>query len=203
MKFIEQYALKVNPNSIPVVAGTLMDLDANEDFIKNLVLTAGTYCPAGPLVEEIGKRGRLKLIMPWLEARINEGSTEPAVHNAIGKSYIDANQNPEHFLRSNQYYDSAELGKYCEKRDPMLCVIAFERGQVILPTAPGTSNEGGSSPLLVPLPAVSWPWVPAWGSLEPPRRGGENAQKTGGNGGKMGEIWPKRCEGVGKPPHVQ
>ena len=41
--------------------------------------------------------------------------------------------------------------------------------QVILPTAPGTSNEGGSSPLLVPLPAVSWPWVPAWGSLEPPR----------------------------------
>ena len=129
MKFIEQYALKVNPNSIPVVAGTLMDLDANEDFIKNLVLTAGTYCPAGALVEEIGKRGRLKLIMPWLEARINEGSTEPAVHNAIGKSYIDANQNPEHFLRSNQYYDSAELGKYCEKRDPMLCVIAFERGQ--------------------------------------------------------------------------
>ena len=48
--------------------------------------------------------------------------------------------------------------------------------QVILPTASGVSNEGRSSPLLVPLPAVSWPWVPAWGSLEPPRRDGENAQ---------------------------
>ena len=129
MKFIEQYALKVNPNNVPVVAGTLMDLDANEDFIKNLILTAGTYCPAAPLVEEIGKRGRLKIITPWLEARINEGSTEPAVHNAIAKTYIDANQNPEHFLRSNPYYDSAEVGKYCEKRDPNLCVIAFERGQ--------------------------------------------------------------------------
>ena len=66
--------------------------------------------------------------------------------------------------------------------------------KVILPTASGVSNEGGSSPLLVPLPAVSWPWVPAWGPLEPPRRDGENAQKTGIFGEKMGEIRPKKCE---------
>ena len=64
--------------------------------------------------------------------------------------------------------------------------------QVILPTAPGTSSEGGSSRLLVLAPAVSWPRVPAWGSLEPPRRDGENAQKTGKNGEKMGEIWYKK-----------
>ena len=44
------------------------------------------------------------------------------------------------------------------------------------------------------LAAVSWPWVPAWGSLEPSRRGGENAQKTRKNGEKMGEIWSKTCE---------
>ena len=69
--------------------------------------------------------------------------------------------------------------------------------QLILPTAPGVSNEGGSSPLLALLPAVSWPWVPAWGSLEPPRQGDENAQKTGKNGGKMGETRSKKCEGVG------
>ena len=71
----------------------------------------------------------------------------------------------------------------------------FQELQVILPTAPGVSNEGQSSPLLAPLPAVSWPWVPAWGSLEPPRRDGENAQKTGENGGEMGETQPTRCEG--------
>ena len=45
------------------------------------------------------------------------------------------------------------------------------------------------------LATVSWPWVPACGLLEPPRRDGENAQKTGKNGEKMGEIRPKRCEG--------
>ena len=43
----------------------------------------------------------------------------------------------------------------------------------------------------------SSPWVLAWGSLEPSRRGGKNAQKTGKNGEKMGEIRPKKCEGVG------
>ena len=64
--------------------------------------------------------------------------------------------------------------------------------QVILPTAPAVSNEGRSSELLVPLPAVSWPWVPACGSLEPPRRDGENAQKTTKNGEEMGEIRSKR-----------
>ena len=67
--------------------------------------------------------------------------------------------------------------------------------QVILPPASEVSNEGPSSRVLVPLPAVSWPWVSAWGSLEPPRRDGENAQKTGENGEKMGEIRPKKCEG--------
>ena len=57
--------------------------------------------------------------------------------------------------------------------------------KVILPTAAGVSNEGRSSELLVPVPAVSWPWVQAWGSLEPPR-----AVKTrkirGKNGGDNG-----------------
>eukprot|EP01045_Picozoa_sp_COSAG04_P015850 COSAG04_NODE_1284_length_7376_cov_4.157345_3_plen_229_part_00 len=43
------------------------------------------------------------------------------------------------------------------------------------------------------LPAVSWPWVRACGSLEPSRRAGENAQKTGKNGEKMGEIRSKNC----------
>ena len=47
------------------------------------------------------------------------------------------------------------------------------------------------------LATVSWPWVPVLGSLEPSRRGGENAQKTGENGEEMGEIWSKRYEGVG------
>ena len=75
--------------------------------------------------------------------------------------------------------------------DNLACLLRMKdiiEKQVILPAAPGVSNEAGSSPLLVPVPAVSWAWVPAWGSLEPSRRGGENAQQTRKNGGEMGEI---------------
>ena len=74
-----------------------------------------------------------------------------------------------------------------------------QRGQAAddaFPT-PGVSSTAETvfSGVWTPVPAVSWPWVPACGSLEPPRRGGENAQKTRKNGEEMGEIRPKRCEG--------
>jgi hypothetical protein len=69
------------------------------------------------------------LLLPWLETRIHEGSVEPATHNALAKIYIDSNNNPERFLRENQYYDSRVVGKYCEKRDPHLACVAYERGQ--------------------------------------------------------------------------
>lgn len=57
------------------------------------------------LVEEVEKRNRLKLLLPWLETRIHEGSTEPATHNALAKIYIDSNNNPERFLRSVDLVD--------------------------------------------------------------------------------------------------
>lgn len=72
---------------------------------------------------------RLKLLLPWLEARIHEGCEEPATHNALAKIYIDSNNNPERFLRENPFYDSRVVGKYCEKRDPHLACVAYERGQ--------------------------------------------------------------------------
>ena len=31
--------------------------------------------------------------------------------------------------RENQYYDRCVVGKYCEKRDPHLACVAYERGQ--------------------------------------------------------------------------
>ena len=33
------------------------------------------------------------------------------------------------FFRENQFYDSRVVGKYCEKRDPHLACVAYERGQ--------------------------------------------------------------------------
>ncbi|KAL0187386.1 hypothetical protein M9458_019056, partial [Cirrhinus mrigala] len=71
----------------------------------------------------------LKLLLSWLESRVQEGCEEPATHNALAKIYIDSNNSPERFLRENLHYDSVIVGRYCEKRDPHLAFVAYERGQ--------------------------------------------------------------------------
>lgn len=128
-KYIEIYVQKVNPSRLPVVVGGLLDVDCSEDVIKNLIMVVRGQFSTDELVEEVEKRNRLKLLLSWLEMRIHEGCTEPATHNALAKIYIDSNNNPERFLRENQFYDSRVVGKYCEKRDPHLACVAYERGQ--------------------------------------------------------------------------
>jgi len=127
-KYIEIYVQKVNHSRLPVVVGGLLDVDCSEDIIKSLIMVVRGQFSTDELVEEVEKRNRLKLLLPWLENRLHEGVQEPATHNALAKIYIDANNNPERFLRENQFYDSLVVGKYCEKRDPHLACVAYERG---------------------------------------------------------------------------
>jgi len=128
-KYIEIYVQKVNPSRLPVVVGGLLDVDCTEDIIKNLITVVRGQFSTDELVEEVEKRNRLKLILPWLESRVHEGSDEPATHNALAKIYIDSNNNPERFLKENPNYDSKVVGRYCEKRDPHLACVAYERGE--------------------------------------------------------------------------
>lgn len=125
-KYVEVYVTKVSPHKTPQVIGKLLDLEANEDLIRNLINSVGQLCPAPELVEQVERRNRLRLILPWLEARIAQGNQETQVHNAVGKIYISQNKDPLHFLNNNQYYDSLEIGKYCEKLDPHLAFTAYK-----------------------------------------------------------------------------
>mmetsp|Transcript_25740 Transcript_25740/g.76639 ORF Transcript_25740/g.76639 Transcript_25740/m.76639 type:complete len:1721 (-) Transcript_25740:262-5424(-) len=127
MKYIEVYVVKVNPLNCPKVVGALIDLDCSEDFIKNLLQSVRAACPVGALVEEVEKRNRLRILMPWLEARAAEGNQDPHLHNAMAKIFIDTNREPDAFLKSNAFYDSAVVGKYCEDRDPHLAYTAYKR----------------------------------------------------------------------------
>ncbi|XP_053209448.1 clathrin heavy chain 1-like [Panonychus citri] len=128
-KYIEIYVQKVNPSRLPVVIGGLLDVDCSEDVIKQLIMVVKGQFSTDELVEEVEKRNRLKLLLPWLELRVHEGCTESATHNALAKIYIDSNNNPERFLKENQFYDSKVVGKYCEKRNPHLACVSYERGQ--------------------------------------------------------------------------
>ncbi|KRX18795.1 Clathrin heavy chain 1 [Trichinella nelsoni] len=127
-KYIEVFVQKVNSARLPQVVGALLDVDCSEDTIKQLILHTRNAFSIDQLVEEVEKRNRLKLLQPWLETKVHEGATDAATHNAIAKIYIDSNNNAERFLRENPYYDSRVIGKYCEKRDPHLACIAYERG---------------------------------------------------------------------------
>jgi len=126
-KYIEIYVQKVNPSRLPAVVGGLLDVDGGDDLIKSLISSVRTGFLMDDLVAEVEQRNRLKLLLPWLEQRVQEGSTESAVHNALAKIYIDSNNNPERFLRENQFYNSEVVGIYCEKRNPQLAFVCYER----------------------------------------------------------------------------
>ena len=92
---------RVNSMRTPQVVGGLLDVDCDENVIKNLLASITGNFPIDELVQEVESRNRLKLILPWLESRIQAGSQDPAVFNAIAKIYIDSNNNPEAFLKEN------------------------------------------------------------------------------------------------------
>lgn len=60
-KFIEIYLFKVNTAATPKVLGTLLELDCDEIYIKQL-LNSMRVCPIPELVDEFEKRGKLKLL---------------------------------------------------------------------------------------------------------------------------------------------
>jgi clathrin heavy chain len=127
---IEVYVQRVNPSRTPEVIGGLLDVDCDENIIKNLLSTVNSQSvPIDNLVSEVESRNRLKLLLPFLEATLAAGNQQQAVYNALAKIYIDSNNNPEKFLKENDQYDSLVVGKYCEKRDPNLAYIAYSKGQ--------------------------------------------------------------------------
>ena len=77
-KFIEVYQ-RVNLVRTPQVVGGLLDVDCDETTIKGLLASVTGNFPIDELVHEVEQRNRLKLILPWLEARVQSGSQDPAV----------------------------------------------------------------------------------------------------------------------------
>lgn len=129
-KSIEVYVQRVNPARTPGVVGGLLDVDCEEQIIKALLASVpAASVPIDELVKEVESRNRLKLLLPFLEATLQAGNQQPAIFNALAKIYIDSNNNPEKFLTENDQYDSLVVGKYCEKRDPYLAFIAYQKGQ--------------------------------------------------------------------------
>ena len=128
INFIEVYVQKVNSTRTPQVIGGLLDVDCDEGVIKDMLASVSGPIPVDELVDEVEKRNRLKLILPWLRTQIEAGHEDEALYNAMAKIAIDSNNNPEAFLKENSLYDPRVVGRYCEKRDPYLAYIAYAKG---------------------------------------------------------------------------
>ena len=128
INFIEVYVQKVNSTRTPQVIGGLLDVDCDEGVIKDMLASVSGPIPVDELVDEVEKRNRLKLILPWLRTQIEAGHEDEALYNAMAKIAIDSNNNPEAFLKENNLYSPLVVGKYCEKRDPYLAYIAYAKG---------------------------------------------------------------------------
>ena len=128
-KFIEVYVQQVNPSKTAQVVAGLLDVDCDEKVIASLLETVVGQVPIDELTAEVEKRNRLKLLLPFLEKTLQSGTQNQSVYNTLAKIYIDSNNSPEKFLKENNEYDTVDVGRYCEKRDPYLAYIAYEKGQ--------------------------------------------------------------------------
>jgi len=127
-KAIEVYVTKYNPQRTPEVVSSLIENGAGDDVVKSLVMAVRGLAPMAELIQVFEEHHKLKMLLPWLEARMDEGAQDEALHNALAKIYIDTAQNPEKFLEENRFYNSLVVGKYCETRDPHYSVICYKRG---------------------------------------------------------------------------
>jgi len=114
---IEVYVQRVNSVRAPQVIGGLLDVDCDENTIKNLLMSITGVFPVNELVEQVEARNRLKLILPWLESRIQAGSQDPALYNAMAKIFIESNNNPEKFLKENNVSSSTFFSGQCVDGD--------------------------------------------------------------------------------------
>ena len=101
IKFIEVYVQRVNSACTPQVIGGLLDVDCDEQTIKSLLSSVVGVFPIDELVDEVERRNRLKIILPWVEAKVASGLQDPGLYNALAKILVDSNNNPQAFLTDN------------------------------------------------------------------------------------------------------
>lgn len=129
LNYIEMYVQKVNPTRLPVVVGGLLDVNCSDDFIRKMIIQVPDNYDMVEMVEEVSKRNRIKILLSVLENRISSGSVDPSIHSAMAMVYVDSNISPDRFLKENNYYDCEIVGKFCEKFNPNLAFIAYEKGE--------------------------------------------------------------------------
>lgn len=128
MDFIKTYVTEINPSKTPQIMAALLDVDCDDAFICNILESVVGQVSAAELTEEAEKRNKLNILLPFLEKSLAVGDPDKSIYNTLAKIYIDSNNGAEQFLKENNNYDTLIIGRYCEKRDPYLAYIAYDKG---------------------------------------------------------------------------
>ena len=64
LRYIEGYVQKVNPGKAPQVVGALLDSEASDEFVNNLILSVRSLIPVEQLCAEVEQRNRSALCPP-------------------------------------------------------------------------------------------------------------------------------------------
>ena len=64
LRYIEGYVQKVNPAKAPKVVGGLLDAEASDEFINNLILSVRSLIPVEQLCAEARPPSQVLLIKP-------------------------------------------------------------------------------------------------------------------------------------------
>jgi hypothetical protein len=101
---IEVYVTN-NPQRTPAVVSSLIEIGAGDDAVKSLVTAVGSFAPMAELKQVFEEHPRLNVLLPWLEARMDEGAQDEALHNAL-----DTAQNQNKRARSDDDLMEVTLG---------------------------------------------------------------------------------------------
>eukprot|EP01127_Copromyxa_protea_P002769 TRINITY_DN1272_c0_g1_i1.p1 TRINITY_DN1272_c0_g1~~TRINITY_DN1272_c0_g1_i1.p1 ORF type:complete len:1717 (+),score=471.10 TRINITY_DN1272_c0_g1_i1:887-6037(+) len=163
-QYLQIYVQQLNPLKTPEVVGALLDENASDESVQELITAVGHLCPVGELVEEVEKRERLPLLTQWLEARFNEGNKEPATHNALAKILISSGDDrAEPFITNNEFYEPTVVGKYAEAHNTSLAYKIYSSKKcskelVAFTNANGMYREQARYLVLEQLPEL-WAFV--------------------------------------------
>jgi hypothetical protein len=116
------------------VVGALLDAEAEDGFINNLILSVRSLIPVEALVGEVEKRNKLKMLNPFLEQLVSEGSKVGGRTGGwVGGLDIHDVEGRESFADTG--WSSAGPGRICVPACVRACMHASQPSCAWMPAA--------------------------------------------------------------------
>ena len=82
--------MSIHPVTVPKVVGALLDSGRSAEIVSTLLSLPGVRAnvPVNLVIDEVERRDKLRILLPWLEQCKNDGVKVSDVHNSLMKSAL-------------------------------------------------------------------------------------------------------------------